>query len=304
MSGDDHDSGWEEATRTVMLPDVGAGERADKAYLIVLAGSRVGEMVRVGESLSIGRSMQADFRVTDDGVSRIHVELHANPDGTVRADDSGSRNGTYVNGERITTLVLRDGDKIQIGSTTILKCSYADNLEESFQQRMYEAALRDPLTRLYNRRHLLEQLESEFSYVMRHRTPLSLVLMDIDHFKGINDRFGHLVGDAVLVRFSEVIRNAIRVEDLAARYGGEEFVLVCRGVQVAGGLNIANRIRQVVERTQFMPERPELNVTISAGVAGGPEHTIGTSQALLDAADQALYQAKRSGRNRCCVFGP
>ena len=215
------------------------------------------------------------------------------------AVDLGSRNGTYINGQRLNgSMALGDGDKIHIGSTAILKFSYADNLDESFQRDMYKAALKDPLTRLYNRRYLMSQLESEFSYMQRHNTPLSVVLMDIDFFKKVNDNFGHLVGDECLAGFATLLQSAIRGEDLAARYGGEEFVVVCRGIDRNGAALVAERVRERCEEKHFSKEEPELKVTISAGVASVPNPEIVDYQGLLAAADKALYEAKDGGRNR------
>jgi diguanylate cyclase (GGDEF)-like protein len=176
--------------------------------------------------------------------------------------------------------------------------SMAANLDVSFQRKLYRAALRDPLTRLYNRRYLLSQLESEFSYVERHRTPLSVVMLDIDHFKQVNDTYGHLVGDEVLAGFAALLQVTIRGEDLAARYGGEEFILVCRGVVAEVALKIAERILRQVGEAALSAEEPDLRVTVSAGVAAVPHPKITTPQELIAAADRALYDAKRAGRNR------
>jgi two-component system, cell cycle response regulator len=278
-------------------PTFDAGEQS--AYLVVLAGDRVGEMVKVGPGLIIGRGNASSFQVSDQGVSRMHLRVTPNPEGGIMAVDLGSRNGTYINGQRLNgSMALGDGDKIHIGSTAILKFSYADNLDESFQRDMYKAALKDPLTRLYNRRYLMSQLESEFSYMQRHNTPLSVVLMDIDFFKKVNDNFGHLVGDECLAGFATLLQSAIRGEDLAARYGGEEFVVVCRGIDRNGAALVAERVRERCEEKHFSKEEPELKVTISAGVASVPNPEIVDYQGLLAAADKALYEAKDGGRNR------
>lgn len=278
-------------------PTFDAGEQS--AYLVVLAGDRVGEMVKVGPGLIIGRGNSSSFQVSDHGVSRMHLRVVPNPEGGVIAIDLGSRNGTYINGKKLNgSMPLGDGDKIHIGSTAVLKFSYADNLDESFQRDMYKAALKDPLTRLYNRRYLMSQLESEFSYSQRHSTPLSIVLMDLDFFKNVNDSYGHLVGDEVLAGFAALLQKTIRGEDLAARYGGEEFVVVCRSIGGDGAELVANRIRERTEESRFSKEEPGLQVTISAGIASVPDPAIEDYQGLLAAADKALYEAKDSGRNR------
>lgn len=301
---DPHEDWEEEETRAVAFDDesVDDPQREDTAYLIVINGSRVGSMVKATEGLTIGRGSKADFRAPDDGVSRIHVRIDAAADGGLCAKDMQSRNGTFVNGGRIDSVVLQDGDKIRIGSTTILKFSYADRLEESFQQQMYDAALRDPLTQIYNRRHFDEQLQSEFAYAQRHGFPLGLIMLDLDHFKSVNDTHGHPTGDTVLVGLADILVSCTRQEDLFARYGGEEFALLCRGTAGPVTFSIANRIRRQLEQAILVSDLPELRVTLSAGVAGIPDGAIGTSQALIDAADKALYRAKDLGRNRVCLF--
>ena len=295
----------EEETKMVQFAGLGKAPPGDQAYLIVLAGSRVGSMVKVTDGLTIGRGARAGFQTLDEGVSRSHVRIVEDEEGKLYAEDLGSRNGTFVNGARIEQPApLKDGDKIQIGSTTILKFSYADRLEESFQQQMYDAALRDPLTQIFNRRHFDEQFDAEFSYSVRHMVPLSLIMMDLDHFKLVNDTHGHPVGDAVLKALAEILIKSTRKEDLFARYGGEEFALLCRDTANLKAFSVANRIRRNVELAVMVPEIPGLKITMSAGVAGVPDGTISTPQDLLEAADRALYQAKALGRNRVYLYDP
>ncbi|MFO7721082.1 MAG: diguanylate cyclase [Gillisia sp.] len=143
-----------------------------------------------------------------------------------------SRNGTLANGKLVRSHILQDGDKIQLGSTTILKFTYHDHLDESFQKQMYEAALRDGLTNAFNKKYFFDRVASELAYGLRHETPLSLLMMDLDHFKRLNDTYGHLAGDHVLQSMSRRVTSSIRTEDVFARYGGEEFALICRGIRL------------------------------------------------------------------------
>jgi diguanylate cyclase (GGDEF)-like protein len=298
---------WEDETKLVHFSTSqpgGSAAEGDQAYLIVLAGSRVGTMVKVTDGLTIGRGARAGFQTLDEGVSRSHVRITEDDQGNLYAEDQGSRNGTYVNGDLIQRVQLKDGDKIQIGSTTILKFSYADRLEESFQQQMYDAALRDPLTQIFNRRHFDEQFLVEFSYSVRHLVPLSLIMMDLDHFKLVNDRHGHPVGDSVLVSLAEILVRSTRKEDIFARYGGEEFALLCRDTSNLKAYSVANRIRRAVEQATMVADIPELKITVSAGVAGIPDASITSAEELLEAADKALYQAKALGRNRVYLYDP
>ena len=270
----------------------------DRAYLIVLAGASVGEMYKItAESTVIGRGQQADIQVIDEGISRRHAEIkHEGENILIR--DLGSTNGTYCNGEKITEYQLSDGDKIQVGSTTILKFTFHDSLDESFQRQMYESALRDGLTKIFNKKYFQDRLESEFAYAVRHRTPLSLVMFDIDHFKRINDTHGHLAGDYALSTLSKVVSDTIRQEDVFARYGGEEFAVICRGIDLGGALAFGERIRRCVDAQAFVYNGVDIKVTVSVGVAAVPEVGMKEPQELIGAADDALYQAKRQGRNR------
>jgi len=284
----DHVGSWSQVKRL---------ERSE-AYLVVLAGSRVGEIVRVDQDVVIGRGPKASFRINDASVSKSHLRLSRNADGNIVAKDLGSRNGTYVNGQSVVEAELGDGDKIGLGSTTILKLSLADTVEESFRQRMYEAAVRDPLTGLHNRRHLVERINAEFCFATRHHSSLSVLMLDIDHFKRLNDVHGHLVGDEVLRGLGELLQDQLRKEDVAARYGGEEFVIVCRGVPPSQAATLAERIREKVAQGRLSATVPDLAVTISAGVCGVPGAVVREVHDLIDGADKALYAAKRDGRNR------
>ena len=166
----------------------------DRAYVIVIAGPNVGEMFKVSGLTEVGRGQTVGIRIHDTEISRRHARLTVEGD-RVLVEDLGSTNGTFVNGQPIDKVALSDGDKIQVGTTTILKFSYHDDLDEQFQRHMYEAALRDGLTGAYNKKYLSDRMESELAYAARHRSPLSLVIFDLDHFKKINDTYGHLAGD-------------------------------------------------------------------------------------------------------------
>jgi diguanylate cyclase (GGDEF)-like protein len=283
-------------------PKPGARDR-DRAYLIVLAGSAVGEMYKIAkDETTIGRGSQADIQVIDEGISRRHASIKLEGD-RVMVTDLGSTNGTFLNGERVTSHSLRDGDKIQVGSTTILKFTFHDSLDENFQRQMYESALRDGLTKAFNKKYFLERLESEFAYALRHKTPLSLVMFDIDHFKKINDTHGHLVGDHALVALSNLITQTIRKEDVFARYGGEEFAVICRGVDLPGAHQFGERIRAKVEALRTSYGKVELKMTVSVGVSAVADVGMREMQELIGIADDALYQAKRQGRNRVVAAG-
>jgi two-component system cell cycle response regulator len=276
----------------------------DRAYLIVLAGADVGKMFKLEEGETvIGRSHKATIRLDDDSISRLHAKFVLEGF-SVTCHDLGSSNGTLVNGARITDRQLQDGDKIRLGETTILKFTFHDRLDERFQQKMYDAALRDALTRAYNKKYFIDQLATEFSYAKRHRTPLSLIMFDLDHFKRVNDTYGHVAGDHVLIELANITQRMLRTEDVFARYGGEEFCVVLRGIPLHGAGVLAERVRSTIEATHFVFENQRLPVTVSIGVAAQNSDQE-SPQDLVEAADEALYEAKRSGRNRVLLrYGP
>jgi two-component system cell cycle response regulator len=298
----------DDETRTDLHLD-GSGDHkppADVAYVVLIAGPGLGQMhkLKAGETV-IGRGTEADLRIVDDGVSRRHALL-VEEGGTIILRDLGSTNGTFCNGLRVGAPVpLKDGDKIMVGSTTILKFTYQDHLDEQFQRQMYESAVRDVLTRLFNRRHFAQQLVVEHAFSLRHKTPLTVILLDIDHFKRVNDTFGHPAGDFVLREVARRVVSAVRAEDLVARYGGEELVILCRQTSAAEADVLAERLRGAVGGEPVIwAGATSIPVTASLGVATMPADGITGEEELVKAADQALYQAKHTGRNRVTAWRP
>jgi diguanylate cyclase (GGDEF)-like protein len=175
-----------------------------------------------------------------------------------------------------------------------------DELKER-NQKLEELLNTDPLTQLANRSHLMRDLAQEFQRSLRGGQPLSLAMADIDHFKSINDTFGHQQGDLVLKVVAEAFRDHLREYDLAARFGGEEFALVLPATSPADALQVAERIREVIEALRFSGPLEPLRMTISLGVATFPDQAIKDIEDLILLADNALYAAKREGRNRVVV---
>lgn len=161
------------------------------------------------------------------------------------------------------------------------------------------AAQKDPLTGINNRAALDAALAREVELARRHRTPLSLIIMDIDKFKSINDTYGHATGDDIIKAFSQVVSGVIRRTDMFFRYGGEEFVILMSNTGRDGAQLLAERIRREIERMELSPPNTALAVTVSLGVASRRGNEGG--QSLLQRADSALYEAKAQGRNRVCL---
>ncbi|MBI5502436.1 MAG: diguanylate cyclase [Deltaproteobacteria bacterium] len=275
--------------------------RSKRAMFVVLSGQSVGTIVPLDISeITIGRDPGCDVRLGDDGISRRHVRIVA--DGPAWAvEDVGSTNGTTVNGERLEGRhALAEGDRVLIGHT-VLKFVKQAEVDAEYQAKVYEMSVRDALTRLYNRRFFDDRLRSEVAYARRHRSLLALLMMDLDHFKEVNDGHGHLAGDRVLMEISTLLRAQVRSEDVLARFGGEEFAVLVRGIQPPGVVVLAERIRRAVEGLRIEGFGQTLGVTISIGAATVQGDAALSEQGLVDAADRLLYRAKSSGRNRTCA---
>lgn len=179
----------------------------------------------------------------------------------------------------------------------------AHELEQA-NRKLLRTSITDALTGIYNRAHLLDVLPREISACRRHGRPLSCLILDLDHFKSINDRFGHLAGDDVLVRVAELIRNRLRREDIVARFGGEEFVVLLPDTSAEGAFRAAEDMRRKIEAETFEFDSEAVRATTSIGVAELTESVgSGSGRALLASADEALYRAKALGRNRTVLAG-
>jgi len=275
----------------------------DRYVLSVLTGPALGTVFTIdfsNQDLVLGRGPNASGRIDDATISRMHARIFFR-DERVHLEDMGSRNGTFLEGQRIeTTQQLEPGNRIQLGPQTLLRFDVLDAIEHQAALQVYEWTVRDPLTRLYNRRYLDERLSAEFAYAIRRGTRLSLLVLDIDHFKQVNDVYGHQAGDALLSGIAGFLQRIVRSEDIVARYGGEEFVIALRDVSHADSMRLAERIRSSLEKLTIPWNDATINITASVGVATHtPEQGAEDFNALISGADQALYMAKMAGRN--CV---
>jgi two-component system cell cycle response regulator len=278
-----------------------AGSPADrKGALTLLSGKGAGLVIALADApIVIGRTSEATIVIEDDGLSRKHARF-LRMQRQYFVEDLESTNGTFVNGVATTEPVrLDDGDTVQLGSGTVVRFSLRDEAEIDAARRTYERTVKDPLTGAYNRHFLDERLVSELAFAQRHGVPLTVMFVDADHFKRVNDTHGHAAGDEVLRRLSQLLESTLRAEDIVARYGGEEFVLVLRGVPTTGALAVAERVRVGVETLKIGHAGKWIPVTVSVGVAThSKEREVDSVAALLALADGALYRAKGSGRNR------
>ncbi|MBN2340955.1 MAG: GGDEF domain-containing protein [Deltaproteobacteria bacterium] len=273
---------------------------AMKPSLVVVQGVDRGDAVTIERTpMVLGRGDMCDYVIRDDGISRKHAQIVKQADGRYLIEDLGSTNGIFIGKDRVQRHLLEEGDKVLLGRRTILKFVYQDALDERYQKQMYESAVKDGLTGVYNRKHFNERIVSEMSFAIRHRTSLSLLIFDLDHFKRVNDTYGHQVGDQVLTDVAEKIQFTLREEDFFARYGGEEFAVLARDINITGADALGERIRQIVQDLRIVtPFGVRVPVTLSIGVATVCDGAKVSHEALIKAADDNLYKAKESGRNR------
>jgi diguanylate cyclase (GGDEF)-like protein len=274
----------------------------DRPVLTVVNGFNAGQVFALeSEETVIGRGREAHVRIEDSGVSRRHSRILRLSDGTFVLEDLGSTNGTFAGGKRIRRIPLRSGDRIQVGPNVSLGFALLGETEERLARQLFDSSTRDALTGVFNRRYLVERVASEIAYANRHRSRLAVVLFDLDHFKQVNDTYGHLAGDDVLRQVTQQVLRTIRVEDVLARYGGEEFVVLVRGIEHPNVVVFGERLRRAIERLVIPWEGKGLRATISVGVASSSEcGDMATAEALLFLADERLYRAKNDGRNRVC----
>ncbi len=300
--GGDADGHDDERTAIVNVHDLrrpsGVATR-DRHVLVRMDGSNVGNVILIppGKGVTIGRNTACDHWVNDDGISRKHARVFV--EGPLAfVEDAGSANGTFVRGQRIERERLGDGDLIQLGPNVVFRYSVTDSDEEAMLRQLYEASVRDPLTGAFNREHFDERLKSEVAFSRRHKTNVALAMFDLDHFKKINDTYGHQAGDRVLVDVAAAVERGLRTEDVFARYGGEEFAVVLRGIDLAGAGRVGERLRSFIEGMLIEADGRRIPVTVSVGCAALTCCEEPAPTALVAVADRRLYAAKHAGRNR------
>jgi two-component system cell cycle response regulator len=266
------------------------------------------------DQVIIGRAIEADVRLNDSRASRLHARISSELDPktnltSCRITDLGSTNGTLVNGEPITDVILNDGDKIVIGDH-LFRFDLLDEIDREFQHQIHRLIAHDELTGLLTSKSFFSELRREAARAEAESRPFCVLMMDLDHFKEVNDTYGHLVGSKTLEETGRIIKEALRAGDVASRFGGEEFAAFLLDANYAQGLVAAERVRVAVAEKQFPVTRKDdpdnqatHRITISIGVAAYPDDATDPIH-LVELADSALYRAKRSGRNRICAYRP
>lgn len=286
-------------TRIIRQPSVqdfaSMRQRASLVH-IYPPGTNIGKRYDLSEfrEVVIGRVPECQILIDGDSVSRRHARITRSADGW-QVNDLASTNGSYVNDARITQHPLCNGDLLKIGST-IFKFLIGDNAEAAYHEEIYRMTIIDGLTQTFNRRYFDECLHNEVIRCNRYRRPLSLVMLDVDHFKKVNDSHGHVAGDRVLQELARRVRTNVREVEIFARYGGEEFALLLPETPSERAITLSERLRCLISGTPFDLEGTGVHITISLGVATTVQET--TPEALIKVADDHLYKAKHAGRDK------
>lgn len=266
--------------------------------LVIMTGPNKGAVHKLQPGkTTIGRSDRSDFPVNGKGISRVHASLEVSPDGGIRLIDNGSTNGVFCQGVRVTDVKLHPGDVFGLGPELKLRLESTDGGLHQLIDEMYRSSKVDALTNLLNRRAFEERMDEEFSVTRRHGLEACLAILDIDHFKSVNDNYGHDSGDEVLRTVAGFLKDKVRTGDLVGRWGGEEFVIFVRQSDLAGAKILLDRLRVAISEIPIPTTTGHtLHVTFSAGLISLAN--CGDWREALNKADEGLYQSKENGRNQ------
>jgi len=273
--------------------------------LLMISGSQIGRSFPIGNrtEFMIGRASHCDLPIEDDLVSRHHCKILLGPKGA-EIVDLASTNGTLINGIKVERSELREGDQVQVGAITIFRYHLQEDIEAKFLGQLYEAATRDFLTNAYNKKFFVERLQDEFAFTQRHQGNLSVLVIDIDHFKKVNDTYGHLAGDLAIKKVAHHLITHTRKDDIVARFGGEEFVVLMRDLSLENAKNLGETLRKGISEIVIKGDQYEFQLTVSIGIASISQNNfvqIKSFSHLIEEADKRLYEAKSSGRNKVCA---
>ena len=306
MKGDPRDT-------TIPMSTRGAPRERHPA-LVFLRGELLAAPIPLErEEVTLGRALEADVRVNDARASRLHARITTERDRATgaaryRVTDLGSTNGTLLNGQPVSDAMLAEGDKLTIGEH-LIRFELSDDIDREFQRHIHRLLAHDELTGLLTSKSFFSELRREAARAETEAIPFCVLMMDLDHFKSVNDRYGHLVGSQTIEEVSTLITRALRAGDVAARFGGEEFAAFLLNADCAQGLVAAERVRAAIEAHYFPATRrgaPDesgetMRITISVGVAAFPDDARDPIE-LIELADTALYRAKNLGRNRVVAY--
>ncbi len=298
----------------ITLPADPPASHERRPALVFMRGEQLAAPIPLErDEVTLGRALEADVRVNDARASRLHARIRAEHDPETNATryrltDLGSTNGTLLNGQPVSDAFLQHGDKLNIGEH-LIRFDLLDDFDREFQRQLYRLIAHDELTGLLTSKSFFSELRREAARAESEGRPFCVLMMDLDHFKRVNDTCGHLVGSQTLEEIGGLITRALRAGDVAARFGGEEFAAFLLDADCTQAVVAAERVRSAIEDHAFSAtrhgaageEKRTLRITISIGVAAYPDDARDPIE-LIELADTALYHAKQSGRNRVSAF--
>jgi len=273
-----------------------------KPVVSIIHGKDKGKIFPFLSVVTIGRGNGADFIINDELVSRVHIKVSHNNNVFI-VEDLNSTNGTYIEANRIERFTTTPGTVVHIGNSQLV-FSLKSVAQIDTEKELYKAATTDGLTKISNRLWFMKRADEEIVYAQNKALPLTMIMMDIDFFKRVNDNFGHQAGDSVLRQTAAILLQHKREADLLGRYGGEEFVLLLKGITTEKSKLVAERIRQSIESADFIYNNQKIPITISLGICTMPANNILDLNNCILIADKLLYKAKANGRNRLEIGGP
>jgi len=315
MASNSEDASGRTRLSTTQSSDSSERSTERRPALVFLRGELLAVPIPLERNeVTLGRALEADIRINDSRASRLHARITTERDEATgetryRLNDLKSTNGTLLNGKAIDQEFLQDGDKFEVGDQ-LIRFAMLDEIDREFQHQIHRLLVHDELTGLLTSKSFFSEMRREAARAEAESMPFCVLMMDIDHFKEVNDTYGHLVGSETLEAVGAVIKSSLRAGDVGARFGGEEFAAFLLDADYAQGMIAAERVRSAIEKHEFAAvrrgssEEPRTHhMTISVGVASYPEDARDPIQ-LVEMADSALYRAKRSGRNRVCAYRP
>lgn len=294
------------ATVTYRFSDIyAAATNGTKPCMSALAGKHSGSLFQLSadDVLKIGRDNLSHVVLEGSEISRYHAEIYFQEKAVPIVKDLSS-NGILLNRKPYnkTEQILHHNDSIQIGNDNLFKFVYLDDIEINSQIQLYSATLTDSLTAIGNKRYFSDSFDKEFSYHMRHRLFMGLLIIDIDHFKKVNDEHGHQLGDEIIKLFAQRIKRTLRNDSSLARIGGEEFAVIIRNTSKKGIVSVAQRILHSIDSAPFAIDGKKITVTASIGISIFSNKCKNSKRKLFEEADRRLYQAKENGRNCICYM--
>lgn len=278
--------------------------RKAKPCLVIYFGNPLGKRFFLTEEpQAIGRGSECEIPIFEDSLSRKHAQVFKKEGGPYCIRDLGSTNGTFINNRKLLPGKAREithGDFIKLGNI-VFKFIAKGKIDSVFHKEILILATRDDLTGIPNRKSIMAALEEEYHKAGMKNQPLSLIILDLDNFKSVNDTFGHAVGDLVLKEAADVIHDTVRDRDCVGRFGGDEFLAVLPNTSRTNAILVAERIRAGLEKHPFVHEGKEISITSSVGVAYLDE-SIQSIEALVKRADEAQYAAKKNGGNQVSLL--